>query len=43
VNSPAPRESFAMAYDNAVGSIVLFGGENGGGQFADTWWLAIRP
>jgi hypothetical protein len=42
--SPGPRAGHAMAYDEALGSIVVFGGETfGGAVLDDTWWLAIQP
>jgi hypothetical protein len=43
VHSPAPRLTFALAYDDAIGSLVLFGGQNSSGLLDDTWWFAVRP
>jgi hypothetical protein len=34
---PEARDSGAMAYDSAHGQVVLFGGIQGSGDFADTW------
>jgi hypothetical protein len=36
---PPARDSAAMAYDPATGTVVLFGGDpqNGRGEFGDTW------
>ena len=35
---PSARDSAAMAYDAATGTMVLFGGETGEGRlFGDTW------
>jgi hypothetical protein len=43
-SSPAPRGSVAMTYDWAIGSVVLYGGDNTSGTFfADTWILATWP
>jgi cysteine-rich repeat protein len=46
-SSPAPRAEHAMAYDEARGRVVVFGGDNGQGFFSDTWlwdgevWTAV--
>jgi hypothetical protein len=34
---PEARDSGAMAYDSAHGQVILFGGIQGSGDFADTW------
>jgi uncharacterized protein (TIGR03437 family) len=42
--NPPKRESHAMAYDSAAGSVVMFGGYSGSGgtNFGDTWtWNPI--
>jgi hypothetical protein len=42
-SGPPPRDSAALAYDNALGKLVLFGGENqvnsAGAYLNDTWFL----
>jgi hypothetical protein len=43
VHTPTPRDLFALAYDDAIGSLVLFGGSGAGGLLDDTWWFAVRP
>lgn len=48
ISSPAPREHYGMAFDEARGKLVLFGGD-GASLFADLWefdpntglWLAV--
>ena len=48
---PEARDSGAMAYDSAHGQVVLFGGIQGSGDFADTWiwngaaltWTLLTP
>ncbi len=47
--SPAPRNFAGMAYDTATSQMLLFGGYNGSGNFADTWawngttWGQLSP
>jgi len=47
--SPPVRDSASMAYDSATGSVVLFGGANGGSDLNDTWtfngvtWTRLSP
>ncbi|MCX5977649.1 MAG: hypothetical protein NTV33_12735 [Coprothermobacterota bacterium] len=36
-NPPSTRRYHAMVYDSARGKVILFGGENGGNYFNDTW------
>jgi hypothetical protein len=44
---PPPRSDAGMAYDSAIGRVVLFGGSTGNGSLGDTWvwdgaaWTAI--
>ena len=48
---PSVREAFGLAYDGALGQVVLFGGENGAADLSDTWlwdggamtWTQILP
>lgn len=40
---PTPRYSFAVAYDEARGKVVMFGGSNRGAFMNDTWeWDGIK-
>jgi hypothetical protein len=39
-NSPSPRAGASMAYDQADGYVVLFGGGNRTTEFGDTWSFA---
>jgi len=39
--SPPAREGAGMAYDEALGHVILFGGQNGNVLLNDTWEL--RP
>jgi hypothetical protein len=41
--APSPRHHFAMAYDAALNTLIVFGGQDGSGVltlFADTWMLS---
>ena len=35
--SPSPRDDFGMAYDAALGKVILFGGSSTAGNLNDTW------
>ena len=39
---PPARDSFGLAYDGAIGKVVLFGGENGS-DLNDTWLWTAAP
>ena len=41
--SPPAREGAGMAYDVALGRVVLFGGQDNNGYFNDTWELISTP
>ena len=34
---PGPRSSSSMAFDEATGLTILYGGDDGREQYADTW------
>ncbi len=40
LGGPSPRRDAAMTYDSARGRVVLFGGDGGGFDMADLWFLA---
>ena len=42
-HSPPAREGAGMAYDVALGRVILFGGQNNSGNFNDTWELSSAP
>src|SRR5438067_3460146 len=42
-HSPPAREGAGMAYDVALGRVILFGGQNNRGNFNDTWELSSAP
>ena len=37
--SPEAREGFGMAYDKALGRIIIFGGQDHESPLGDTWQL----
>jgi hypothetical protein len=42
-SAPLPRQGFAMAYDAALNSVIVYGGQDGSGSlnlYADTWMLS---
>jgi hypothetical protein len=38
--APPPRSNTAMAFDSTLNGLVLFGGDSGSGELADTWTYA---
>lgn len=40
-SSPSPRKGHSMAFDEASGSVLLFGGSNETIRFGDTWILDV--
>ncbi len=48
-SSPSARQMYSMAYDSALGEVILFGGSGSGGNLSDTWawngtsWTQLNP
>ncbi len=40
---PSGRESFSMALDEALGHVIVFGGDDASGEYNDTWEFTAVP